>query len=185
MAETTFCINHPQTETYLRCNKCGRPVCLKCVERTPVGYRCKECLGVQRQGYYNATPFDYVVAAIVGIVLSVLGGVVMSFVGAGLGFFGILIGIFAGPLGGGVVAEGIRASIQRHRGRYLWLVGCAALVVGGLIGLVGLAWLPLLIALLGGQLGLLARFGGALLFNLGFWIYLVLAVSTAYARLRV
>lgn len=58
-----FCVNHPQTETLLRCNKCGKPVCIKCVERTPVGYRCKECLNIQQAGYYTATPFDYAVAA--------------------------------------------------------------------------------------------------------------------------
>ncbi len=180
-----YCTNHPQTETYLRCNKCGRPMCVKCAELTPVGYRCKECLGVQRQGYYNASTFDYVIAAIVGLVLSVIGGVIMSLIGGGLGFFGILIGLFGGPIGGGIVAEGIRAAVQRHRGRYLWLVACGALIIGGFIGLVGLSLLPLLFALLGGQVGLLARFSGALLLNLGFWVYLALAVSTAYARLRV
>ena len=180
MAETTYCINHPQTETLLRCNKCGRPVCIKCVERTPVGYRCKECLGQQRQGYYNATALDYALAALVGIVLSIIGGMVMGFIG---GFW--IIAIFAGPIGGGIVAEGIRAAVQRHRGRYLWMIACAALIVGSFLGLLGLTWLPLLAALLTGQLGLLGRFGGAFLLNLGFWVYLALAVSTVYARLRV
>ncbi len=180
MAEATFCVNHPQTETYLRCNKCGRPVCLKCVERTPVGYRCRECLGVQRQGYYNATPLDYILAIVVGSILSVIGGVVMSFIG---GFW--LIAIFAGPIGGGIIAEGIRAAVQRHRGRYIWLIACAVIIVGGFIGVLGLTWLPLLAAFLTGQLGLLTRFGGSFLLNIGFWIYLALAVSTAYARLRV
>lgn len=180
MAQVTYCVNHPQTETLLRCNKCGKPVCIKCVERTPVGYRCRECLGVQRQGYYNATTIDYFVASIVGMILSAIGGLVMGFIG---GFW--LIAIFAGPIGGGIIAEGIRAVTQRHRGRYLWLIACATIVIGGFFGLVGLAWLPLLATLMRGNLPLLSRFGLGLLFNLGFWIYLALAVSTAYARLRV
>jgi hypothetical protein len=158
-------------------------MCIKCVERTPVGYRCKECLGIQRQGYYNASVVDYVVAAVVGGALSVFGGVVMSFIGAG--FFGILIGIFGGPIGGGIVAEGIRAAVQRHRGRYLWVVACAALVVGGMMGLVALRGLSLLAALLAGNIAVLSALSLSLLFNLGFWVYLALAVSTAYARLRV
>jgi hypothetical protein len=180
MAEAIFCVNHPQTETYLRCNKCGKPVCLKCVERTPVGYRCRDCLGIQRQGYYTATPVDYVAAAGIGVILSAVGGLVMGFIG---GFW--LLAIFAGPIGGGIVAEGIRAATRKHRGRYIWLIACAAIVVGGLVGLFGLTWLPLLATILTGNIGALSRFGLGLVFNLGFWIYLALAVSTAYARLRV
>ncbi len=189
MAETTitktYCVNHPQTETVLRCNKCGKPVCIKCVQLTPVGYRCKECIGVQRRGYYNATPFDYVLAAVIGIPLSVVAGIVMSFITGAAGlFFGALIGIFAGPAAGGIVAEAIRASVQKRRGRYLALVAAIAIVLGGLFGLFGLAWLPLLASLLTGRLALAARVGGNLLFNIGFWVYLVFAVGTAYSRLR-
>jgi hypothetical protein len=175
----TFCVNHPQTETYLRCNKCGKPVCMKCVERTPVGYRCKECLGLQRVGYYNATPLDYALAGIVSIVLGSIGGFVMGLIG---GFF--LIAIFAGPIGGGIIAEGARAVVQRHRGRYLWLIVCAAIVVGGLLGFAGL---PLIAALFSGRAALVGRAVGGLFGfgSTGFLIYLALAVSTAYARLRV
>lgn len=180
MAEATYCVNHPQTETLLRCNKCGKPVCMKCVERTPVGYRCRECLGIQRQGYYNATSIDYIIASVVGIVISALGGIVMGFIG---GFW--FLAIFAGPIGGGIVAEGIRAATQKHRGRYLWLVACGAIVVGGFVGLAGLGLVPLAALILRGNLPLLSRFGVGLVFNLGFWIYIALAVSTAYARLRV
>ncbi len=177
MAEATVCVNHPQTETLLRCNKCGKPVCIKCVERTPVGYRCKDCLNGQREGYYNATGVDYVVAAVVGTVVSAVGGFIMGLLG---GFW--LLAIFAGPIGGGAVAETIRAAVKKHRGQYLWLIATIAIIVGGLIGLAGL---PLLAALGAGRTALLARVGPALLFNLGFWIYAALAVSTAYARLRV
>ncbi len=186
MAETVYCVNHPQTETLLRCNKCGRPVCLKCVERTVVGYRCRECLGQQRVGYYNATSLDYVLATIVGLVLGGVAGVVVGMISGFMGIMGwLLLAIFGGPLGGAVVSEGIRTAIGRRRGRYVWLVGCVTIAIGGLVGAVGLNWLPLLLAVLSGQIGFLARVGGAVFLNLGFWIYLVLAVSTTYARLRV
>ena len=187
MAEstTTYCVNHPQTETVLRCNKCGKPVCIKCVQLTPVGYRCKECIGVQRRGYYNATPFDYIIAAVVGVVLSIAAGIVMSFITGAAGlFFGALIGIFAGPAAGGVVAEAIRAGVQKRRGRYLGLIAALAMVLGGLFALLGLTVLPLLASVLSGHLALAARAGGGLLFNIGFWVYLVFSVGTAYSRLR-
>ena len=37
--ESLTCANHPDRETLLRCNKCGKPICISCAVRTPVGYR--------------------------------------------------------------------------------------------------------------------------------------------------
>ncbi len=183
MAETPlYCTNHPQTETLLRCNKCGRPFCIKCLERTPVGYRCKECLSIQRAGYYTATPVDYVIVALVGVVASVIGGAIAALLG---GIF-LLLSIFYAPFAGGIISEAVHWSIQRRRGRYVWLVACASVVVGGLIGA---GFFPL-VALLGRGLGLLGVLlslpvvAVAAVFNLGFLIYIVLAVGTVYARLR-
>ena len=179
-----YCTNHPKTETLLRCNKCGRPFCLRCLERTPVGYRCRECLSNQRAGYYTATPIDYAVAALVGTLASMVGGGIAALIG---GFF-FLAAIFYAPFAGGIIAELIRLPIQKRRGRYLWLIGCVSLVVGGLIGV---AFLPLVSILISGRgvdlIGLLfalplLAFRAA--FNLGFLIYIVLAVGTVYARLR-
>lgn len=144
---------------------------MKCVQRTPVGYRCNDCLGLQRAGYYNATAMDYVAAGMIAVVLGVIGGVVMSLIG----FW--LIAIFAGPLAGGIVSEAIRRVISKRRGRYTALAACAAFAVGALAVLV----LPALPALLLGAPGIFGR----VLFNIGFWIFLALAESTLYARLRV
>lgn len=170
----TFCVNHPQTETYLRCNKCGKPVCLKCVQRTPVGYRCNECLGMQRAGYYTATPVDNVIAFVIALFLGGIAAVVMSFVN--LGLFSIIIAIFVGPIAGGIVSEAIRRVISKRRGRYLALVAVVALVLGALVVMLA----PVTPFLLRGQIRVLA---GAVL-NIGFWIFLVVAASTLYARLR-
>ena len=41
--EVTYCAVHPDRETGLRCNKCGRLMCAECAVPTPVGYRCREC----------------------------------------------------------------------------------------------------------------------------------------------
>ncbi len=166
----TFCVNHPQTETYLKCNKCGKPVCMKCVQRTPVGYRCNECLGLQRAGYYNATTFDYILASIIAVVLGAIGGFFISLIG----FW--LVAIFVGPIAGGIISEAIRRVISKRRGRYLALVATTALVVGAIIVLLAPA-IPLVLA---GRPQLLAR----VFLNIGFWIFLALAASTVYARLR-
>ncbi|MBI4674657.1 MAG: hypothetical protein HY741_23680 [Chloroflexi bacterium] len=162
----TFCVNHPQTETYLRCNKCGKPVCMKCVQRTPVGYRCKECLGEQRAGYYTATSLDHVLATLIGVILGAVGGFVMLLIG---GFW--LLAIFAGPIAGGIISEIIRRVIGKRRGRYIALVACVAIALGGL----GVLLVPIVLSR--------GRLFGSLL-NIGFWIYLALALSTTYARRR-
>src|SRR3990172_1207500 len=159
---TLYCVNHPNTETLLRCYRCGRPMCVKCLTRTPVGMICKECLGNQRAGYYNATPLDYALATIVGFVLSFVGGLIAALLG-GLWFFAI----FYAPFAGGLVAEGMRFAMRKHRGRYIWLLGGALVIIGAFINIGGPA---ILFALLTGQLGFATR----ALFNIGFWIYVVL-----------
>jgi hypothetical protein len=182
-SETLYCVNHPNTETLLRCYRCNRPVCTKCVTRTPVGLICKDCLSIQRAGYYTATPVDYAVAGIVGTLVSMVGGAIAAAMG---GFF--LLAIFYGPFAGGVIAEIIRLPIQKRRGRYIWLVACASVIVGGLVGA---GFFPLGTMLFSGRgpglIGMLLALpvvAVAAIFNLGFLIYVVLAVGTVYARLK-
>ncbi len=173
----TYCVNHPETETLLRCNKCGKPVCLKCVQRTPVGYRCNECLGQQRAGYYTATTVDYAIAAVVAIILGAIGGFVMTLIsGPGISFFGIIAAIFGGSIAGGIISEAIRRTISKRRGRHLATVACVALGVGA-IAILLFTLLPFL-----PRVGIARMLAG--LINVGFWIFVALAISTTYARLR-
>jgi hypothetical protein len=167
-----YCVNHPTTETLLHCYRCGKPVCLKCVTRTPVGMICRDCLSNQRSGYYTATVIDYALAAVVGFVLSFIGGLIAGLIG-GLGFFALLIAIFYAPAAGGVIAEGIRFVIRKRRGRYIWLVGVGMVILGAFLNIGGVS---ILFGLLTGRIGALLNFG--------FWVYLFLAVGTVYARLR-
>lgn len=149
-------------------------MCLKCVQRTPVGYRCKECLGEQRAGYYTATPVDHVLAAVLGLFLGGIAAFIMTFIN--LGLFSIIIAIFAGPFAGGIISEIIRRVTGKRRGRYLGLTACAAIVIAALAVLL----LPVLPFLLAG----VPRVLSARLLNLGFWVFLALTVSTTFARLR-
>ena len=179
-----YCTNHPKTETLLRCNRCGKPYCVHCLERTPVGYRCKECLSIQQSGYYTASAIDYGIAAVVGAVASAVAGGIATIFGGGIFF---LLIIFYAPFAGGIIAEAIRWSIQNRRGHYTWLAACGGVIVGGLAGA---SFFPILGILFGGRGDLL----GLLVFlpvlvvrsvvNFGFLIYIVLAVGTVYARLR-
>ena len=171
----TFCINHPDVPTGLRCNRCGNPICIKCAMRTPVGYRCKTCVKTQQAVFYTASPRDYVVAAVITLPLATLG----QFIGPMLGFFAL----FAGPIVGGLIAELVWRATGKRRGQYTWLVVAACMVIAALPALLW-SLVPLVLALgLGGEL---AQAGVYSLMSL-LWplIYLILAVGSAIARLRV
>ncbi len=161
------CANHPKTVTTLRCNKCGRPMCSRCVIYTPVGYRCKECVRDAEATFFNATALDYLLAVLVTFPLSI----VVGFLADRLGFFVIFLAAAAGT---GLGAIAFRLA-SRRRGRYLPAAVPATVALGGLIG-----------GLLPNLLGLLS--GGGFSFNLLslLWpaVYIFIATSAAYYRLR-
>lgn len=168
MTETLYCAFHPDRETRLRCNKCDKPICAKCAVRTPVGYRCRECVRGQQAIFQTAEWYDYAIGAAVALVLSGI----MTLFGGALGWFAIFLGAFAG----GAVAEVVRFAVRKRRGRYFAEIVGGAMIAGALPILLG----PLLIGLLlGGSAGL-----GSLLGSIWRLVFVALAVGTAYARLR-
>ena len=80
-AETLYCTWHPDRETRLRCNRCGRPMCPECAVRHPVGLRCKECIKETRSPIYNVAVRDYLIAGLVGLLLSTIAGLIMRAIG--------------------------------------------------------------------------------------------------------
>ena len=173
-SDTLYCANHPQTPTSLRCNKCNKPICTKCAVRTPVGYRCRECVRGQQQVYETARWYDYLTAPVVAAVLGGLAGGLLSV----LGWFVI----FLAPVAGGLVAEVVRVVIGRRRSRSLFLIATAGYVAGAVVIILP-RLLVLLFALLGGDVA-----GSAGLNSLVglLWpaAYAFIATGTFYARLR-
>jgi hypothetical protein len=126
MAESMRCVNHPDTETYLRCSKCGRPICTRCIVQTPVGYRCRDCVGAQQQVFYaDFRPVHYLIAAAVALPLSLVAGWLVP-------ALGWLYAVVFGPLTGILIADAARWAIQRRRGKYTWLVVCGCIALGAL-----------------------------------------------------
>lgn len=159
-----YCANHPNTPTTLRCNRCEKPICAKCAVLTPTGYRCRECVRGQQKIFNTATWYDYLLAIVIGLVLSYLGSIAVTF----LGFFTL----FLAPVAGFVIAEAIRRVTSRRRSKLLFQSAAIAVALGSLPLL-----LPYLLALMGG-LGLGGLFG--ILWQ-GF--YAVTVTSTVYYRL--
>jgi hypothetical protein len=122
-----FCTNHTTRRTNLRCNRCGRPMCTRCVRLTPVGYRCKDCIREQQDVYFNATALHYIIGAIVALPLGAIGG----FLSDVLGFWVIFLAAGAGTLMGRIVFR----LIGRRRGRWLPHLVAAMLVVGSIGGM--------------------------------------------------
>jgi hypothetical protein len=117
------CIDHPHRETTLRCNHCDAPICPECAVRTPVGFRCKECVKAQQAVFYNAEWYDYVVAALITLALSTPAAVIASWIGW---FFALIVSTFIGGLIGGVVHR----AIGRRRGKWIWLTVAVCIVLG-------------------------------------------------------
>jgi hypothetical protein len=144
----------------LRCNRCGKPICQRCAVRTPVGYRCRECIGQQQAVYFTGGRADYLVGGVIALVLGGLGAFLMALLGAW--FFAIILG----PVIGIGIAELVRLAVRRRRSRYLWLAVAAGFALGAVPAL--------LVSLAGFSLWSLLTLG----------LFLVLAVGAASARLR-
>ena len=129
--EATYCEVHPDRETGLRCNKCGRLMCVECAVRSPVGYRCRECARGIEDKFFNASEADYVIIATVCAVLAGIAAAILRAIGGG-GFL-LFILILGLPVGGGIAELALRA-VQRRRGRQSAIIAAAATAVGGLVG---------------------------------------------------
>lgn len=162
-----YCTVHPTISTSLRCNKCGRPMCTRCAVRTPVGYRCKECVRGQQDVYFKAMPRDYIVAGAVSFGLSLLA----SFIVPRLGIFFALI---LGPVAGSLIAEAVHRATGKRRGRYTGYV-----VLGGLIAGMLPVVVPVVQALL---LGAPLEYVGTALLTPA--LFIGLAASVAYGWFR-
>jgi hypothetical protein len=165
-----FCYRHPQTETGLRCNRCNKFICPKCAKRTPVGFRCPDCIREQEDRYYSGGNSDYVIAAVIAFPLSLIAAGLFTSILSGLGFFTLIIGFIVAPAVTGAIAEAVRWGVRRRRSRYLRHVVVGSLIVGTLPFLI----LPFAAGFFTGN------FFGLLMPGL----FLFLGVTTISARLR-
>ncbi len=121
---TLYCANHPQVETSLRCNRCGKPICPKCAISTPTGYRCQECVRGQQKVFETSLWYDYLSAAALAGLLSLFGSRLVP----PFGYFTILLA----PIAGVIIAEAVRFAVRRRRSKRLFQTVAIATAIGSL-----------------------------------------------------
>lgn len=168
-----FCYRHPDRPTSLRCYNCNRPICIKCANKTPVGYICPECMREAEDTFFNNRSIDYLIAAAVSLPLSILVGFLLIYVlGGGFGFFYYIILFFVSGAVGGFIGRITKRAIGNRRGRYLPHLVVAMMVLGVLIPA-----FPIFLVALMGQVGALLGLAGPA-------IYLFVGGGAAYWQMR-
>ena len=167
------CAAHPKVETNLRCGKCGKPICPRCMVQTPVGARCPECARLYKLPTYRVSTVYYLRAAGTALGMALVSGVLWGLACTFIPFF--FLNLLIGAAVGYAIGEVVSLAVNRKRGKGLAAVAGAGVIISYLISI-----FPLLSLLFGFPFGL--PFG---LFHILFDIISVaLGVFVAVTRLR-
>ncbi|MSQ15396.1 MAG: hypothetical protein EXR50_05990 [Dehalococcoidia bacterium] len=136
----TFCDQHPEVETALRCGKCGTPICPRCVVQTPVGGRCAKCANLKKLPIFEVHTKDYTKAVGFAVPTSLALGLIWALLPFG-GYFSFIVS------GGVGYALGEVVSVGANRKSSIWLKVVAGIAV--VICYISASALPLFISLAG------------------------------------
>lgn len=127
------CAAHPDVETNLRCGKCGKLICPRCLVQSPVGARCPGCARLYRLPTYRVAARHYLRAALTASGMAVVCGVVWGVVGAFLPF--ILLGFLLAAGVGYALGEVVGLSVNRKRGAGLAVIAGAGVALSYLVSI--------------------------------------------------
>lgn len=132
--EVFYCTVHPDRETLLRCNRCGRPMCTDCAVQHPVGLRCRECVNQTKAPAYQVDNATFILAILAATVVGTLIAFpVLLFGGALGGFYMIFIWLAVGGAIGRGIAEAVSRLVPRKRGRLIQIATGIGTVAGVII----------------------------------------------------
>ncbi|MFQ5996760.1 MAG: B-box zinc finger protein [Dehalococcoidales bacterium] len=127
------CATHPLVETNLRCGKCGKPICPKCLVQTPVGARCPDCARLYKLPTYRVSTKYYLRAVGTALGMAIVGGVIWGVVAMFLRI--IFLNILLGAGVGYAIGEVVSLSVNRKRGRGLAAVAGVGVVISYLVSI--------------------------------------------------
>lgn len=125
------CAAHPEIETNLRCSKCGKPICPRCLVQTPVGARCRDCARLSKPPTYRISAQYYLRAAGTALGMAVVCGLVWGIISYLVPFF--YLNLLLGPGAGYAIGETVSLAVNRKRGIWLAVVAGMAMVVSYLV----------------------------------------------------
>ncbi len=124
------CATHPAVETNLRCGKCGKPICPRCMVQTPVGARCRDCARLYRLPTYQVSISYYLRAIGAALGIGIIGGVIWWVVDIFLPFY---LGLILAAGIGYAIGEGVSLSVNRKRSPWLAVIAGFGVVISYLV----------------------------------------------------
>jgi hypothetical protein len=172
------CAADPSVETYLRCGRCEKPICPRCLIQTPVGARCRDCAQLRKLPMFQVGPTDYLRGLFGGLAAGVGGGLALTFIQRLVPILGFLSVMFLAALGY-AVGTAVAKSTRRKQGIWLGIIAALAVPIGLGLGQ-GIFFL-----IDGAQPAEAFVLGFVLLFRTGWWLLgLLLAMFIAFSRAR-
>jgi hypothetical protein len=127
------CAADPSVETYLRCGRCEKPICPRCLIQTPVGSRCRACARLKKLPMYQVGVLDYVKAIVAGLVVGPLAGAGLTLLFLLVPLLGFL-NLFVMAGFGFIVGEAVARAVPRKSGTALSVIAALAVPVGLIVG---------------------------------------------------
>ncbi len=134
------CATHPDVETNLRCGKCGKPICPRCMVQTLVGARCPQCVRLYKLPTYRVPAAYYLRAAGTALGAAIVTGLLWGLLGSILPFYFLNLLLAAGV--GYAIGELVSLSVNRKRGRGLAAVAGAGVAASYLVNILSFGRLP-------------------------------------------
>ncbi|MPZ24776.1 MAG: hypothetical protein GEU28_14900 [Dehalococcoidia bacterium] len=126
--ETVYCAVHPDVETALRCSRCEKPICPRCLVQTPVGARCSDCGREPKSVAYEVRPLLFARMTALAVGGGIPLGLLWAFASPGrslIGFFSLLIAAGVGWL----AAKGMERAAEYRRGTAVRWFAVAAILI--------------------------------------------------------
>ncbi|MBI2832338.1 MAG: hypothetical protein HYX79_08790 [Chloroflexi bacterium] len=140
------CNSHPDVETTLRCGKCGKPICPRCLVQTPVGTRCRECARLRKLPTFQVSAKHYLAAAGAGLGTAIATGIVWGVAGWFLAaFLSIGLNLILAPAVGYTIGNVISLSVNHRRGTGLAILAGFCVAISFLVAILfpwGLSFNP-------------------------------------------
>jgi hypothetical protein len=125
------CAYHPDVETNLRCGKCDKPICPKCMVQTPVGARCPDCAKLYKLPTYHVSTKYYLIAAGTALGIAIACGLVWGVIEWKVTIFSL--NLILAPAAGYAIGEVVSLSVNRKRGTGLAIIGGIAVAISYVI----------------------------------------------------